>query len=231
MKKFVQMLPTLIVVLLLLTAGSFAYMSGTLAKYVVNATAADTARVAQWGVVLAVTPDVTDSKMFHLKYKNDLPQVTASSSLEVDSADTDALVAPGTHHGMTFTILGSPEVATRIDFDFSGSSLTDWTLADGSAYEPIVWTITESINGATATTVLNQGTMTAMIAYFAGISATEYAPNSTLNRAYYVKWEWPFEVSAENNLKDTYLAKEKDPLPTITFAFSVAVTQINDYTA
>jgi hypothetical protein len=105
-------------------------ISGTFAKYVTKAEAQDNARVAKWGIIVGT--EVTDA--FATQYKNhekertDLPEGFKAYQGEytVVSSNDDKLVAPGTSSedlgGLSATLIGTPEVATRYSLVIS-----DWT--------------------------------------------------------------------------------------------------------
>src|SRR5665647_1803049 len=86
MKKLVLKLSVLVMILTLVT---LPLVSGTYAKYTTTDSATDTARVAKWGVTVAVTGNA-----FAESYITNITNgdITVSSSTE----DVDNLVAPGT---------------------------------------------------------------------------------------------------------------------------------------
>lgn len=94
-------------------------VSGTFAKYVTQDSAQDTARVAKFGVVAAVSGDLF-GKSYSAADGNSIQAwsvnaATVSSSGNNEAA-ADKVVAPGTKNdtGMTISVTGTPEVSTSI---------------------------------------------------------------------------------------------------------------------
>lgn len=212
-----SILPKLVVILLMVMLVSTSLLSRTLAKYVSTGTLlTDTARVAKWGVV--ITP--TQGGLFATQYATDeTPGYTGSHT--VASVDTTFVVAPGTSGTITsFSITGSPEVASRLTITDNGSAINGWTLADNSVYEPVRWTVT--VGGGTSQSNLD----------FAGLQSAlsavslDLAPNTDLSTSglgLAITWEWPF---SGNDVNDTYLG-DKATAPTISLNFNVTLTQID----
>ncbi len=111
---------------LVLTLLSTCTISGTFAKYTTDASAADSARVAKFGVAIqtagtlysdayvAGTPGVPASAWSE---KNTTANGITVAAYEVD----DNVVAPGTEsygHGLSFGITGKPEVTTKYYGEF-----------------------------------------------------------------------------------------------------------------
>ena len=105
--------------LLVMTLLTTSVISGTFAKYTTAASAADTARVAKWGVSVEASgllfsesyDEVAKGNKAHVKENT----ITVES---VNAANaTDSVVAPGTNggDGLTFKITGTPEVAVKIE--------------------------------------------------------------------------------------------------------------------
>ena len=117
MKKNKMMrLASVLLVLCLLTTS---VISGTFAKYVTTDAQYDTARVAKFGVVASLSGDLfgatyvgADDNSITTYGVND---GTVSSSVD----GKDFVVAPGTENikGLTLSITGTPEVATKVIFD------------------------------------------------------------------------------------------------------------------
>lgn len=105
-------------VLLVLTLLSTSVISGTFAKYVTTDEQFDTARVAKFGVVASLSGD-----LFGATYAKADDNSIISYSVNggtVSSADkTEFVVAPGTENkeGLTLSVTGTPEVATKVIFD------------------------------------------------------------------------------------------------------------------
>lgn len=112
--------PRLAAVLLALTMASTSVIGGTLAKFVTSDSAADSARVAKFGLVATVSGDLFGpayevtggaggDKITH--YTDNTATVTAVNQ-------ASALVTPGTKGGtLTISVKGTPEVGTRVTFD------------------------------------------------------------------------------------------------------------------
>jgi hypothetical protein len=136
--------------LLIGTLLSTSMVSGTFAKYVVQDSATDSARVAKFGVVLKSSGNLfsdtykvstagTNSADGNTPGKN-TDELKAASLTVVSSSVTsndsgnpdhngldgsDKVVAPGTKNteGLTFSVTGTPEVAVKLTFEASGSDI------------------------------------------------------------------------------------------------------------
>lgn len=112
--KMMRLASTLMVAVLMTTCT----ISGTYAKYVTAADAADSARVAKWGVVVSATGSLygekyasADSKITAVEDTNDAGKAIVSVYGK-QWADNNKVVAPGTQsdEGFHFDINGNPEV-------------------------------------------------------------------------------------------------------------------------
>lgn len=198
----------------------------TLAKYTTGGATQDSARIAKWGVTLAIEGD----DMFNNEYTGTNGNVTVKSS------DTLKLVAPGTSGSATFSISGTPEVAVQIDIVFNGVDIVlpagtyaDYTTENpldtftlDAAYYPVKFKL-EQTNAAYAVggdpvvmTVIENATLAQIKAFLSdyegndGYSGTQYAPNTNLGSSFTLSWEWAYgeyagEVTDEDRA-DTYLA-------------------------
>jgi len=101
--------------LLALTLMTSCFVGGTFAKYVTSDTATDTARVAKWGIEVLATGNLfgTDYEVNSAAATAD--RITATSN-NVNSSNTDNIVAPGTKNteGFTVKMSGTPEVAYKM---------------------------------------------------------------------------------------------------------------------
>lgn len=224
MKKNVMMRVASILLVLVLMSTSA--ISGTFAKYVTTADVKDTARVAEWGVVVSATGSI-----FKDKYANDgtIEKDKAGNEIAFTvDASGDKVVAPGTKSTdeMVFTISGTPEVAVNVDIDlnvnknvylaagtyldYTTGNATDDTFTLSNTYQPLVFTLKNGTGD-----VLVSGTIDTVKAYLEDTISGYYAPNTNLATAlndakadgtYKLSWEWLFEQS---NLiydkADTYL--------------------------
>lgn len=127
--------------LLVLTLITSCFVGGTFAKYVSKGEGTDTARVAKWGVEVAVTGDG-----FRTEYsKNEANTTTVSGNTVISASpvgNPDKVVAPGTKG--TFggvNITGTPEVAVKIN-TVAEVKLSGWNIGTkGEFYCPLVFTI------------------------------------------------------------------------------------------
>jgi hypothetical protein len=129
------------VCLLIGTLLSTSMVSGTFAKYVVQDSSTDTARVAKFGVSLESSGTLF-SDTYRKQESGNTPGkngdstgyttlTVVSSSVKGTSTDhdgvngTDKVVAPGTKNtdGLTFSVTGTPEVAVKVTFDVEGSDV------------------------------------------------------------------------------------------------------------
>ena len=225
-------------------------ISGTFAKYTTKDNAADSARVAKWGVVI----DVTGEEAFAEKYDN----AASASGTKVVSVDNtaadDSVLAPGTNGTLTtFKITGKPEVMLDVKADVN-VELDGW-IVDAATYFPVVIKVNGTPVAAPADpTLANYETAieAAIInAIIADASVTPSADASTATKRYdantdfgaaesavdvTVTWEWPFEVDADDvadgvqsdatDAKDTVLGN-LETAPTISCSVVVTATQVD----
>ncbi len=213
-KNLLKVILILLVVLLI----SASLLSRTLARYISSAPLADsTARVAKWGVEINASGD-----LFADAYAADDSSYTDGDT--VISGNQDLVVAPGTSgNSGSFSITGTPEVATRVMIVDRGSTLSGWEHeVSGVNYEPVLWTLTKG-----ATTVVNGGSLADLIA---ALTTTTYElePGTDLSGEaldFEISWEWPF---VGNDEADTiYGNQEGSDVPTITLALDITVVQVD----
>ncbi len=225
MKKNAMMrIASLVLVLTLLSTCA---ISGTFAKYVTSDSASDTARVAKFGVVL----NATGNSGFDVQYKtHDTKYNAAMSVIASTNADNtqDKVVAPGTSSAdlnttQTYSISGTPEVATKVDISMTVTE-DIWLLKeDNSKYCPVVFTLKQTQGkylpeGATDLAdiseegiVLKSGTLTDIQDFLSTYSGTAYyAPNTDLAASFELSWAWAFETGTDadpdaNDVYDTTL--------------------------
>lgn len=210
MKKNVMM--RLAAILLVCVLASTCGISGTYAKYVTSDTGSDVARVAKFGVKVVIDGDSS----FKNEYKTH-DTGTYSGAVSVKSVDDANVVAPGTSSedvdgGVTFTITGTPEVATKIDIEFTvnhdiylgAGTYSDPTTTDNTDsfevktdYYPVKFTLKNS-DGTFEVT----GNLAKIKEEFEELSNT-YDPNATLDETYTLTWAWVFETG--NDAADTML--------------------------
>ena len=204
-------------------------ISGTFAKYITEKESTDTARVAKFGVDLAVTVDGA----FATEYDADTTAtdklgVAIAKTVVASSTDSDNLVAPGTNGDLmaSATIQGTPEVAVNVKQEAT-LVLTNWAV-EGTYYCPLVITV----DGAEFYGMNYTSAAEFIAAVEAALdSDVNYEPNTDLTDSHSVTWEGAFEGTdgKQTDVKDTalgdYAAKTGDI--TISFTYKVTVTQIN----
>ena len=159
-------------VLLVAVMLTMSIISGTYAKYVTRGEVVDSARVAEFGVVVAATGNLFSETYYSIANNVSLEDENMPGGNELDenlgddiallSVESwnaaDKVVAPGTRNtdGVTFAITGQPEVDVRIsaiitdleDVYLGGATLPDMTTGKdeyfsfGYDYYPIVYTLT-----------------------------------------------------------------------------------------
>ena len=223
--KMMRIASVLLVAVLLTTCA----ISGTFAKYITEKESTDTARVAKFGVDLAVTVDGA----FATEYDADTTAtdklgVAIAKTVVASSTDSDNLVAPGTNGDLmaSATIAGTPEVAVNVKQEAT-MVLTNWAV-EGTYYCPLVITV----DGAKFYGMDYTSAAEFIAAVEAALdSDVNYEPNTDLTESHSVTWEWAFEGTdgKQTDVKDTalgdYAAKTGDI--EISFTYKVTVTQID----
>ncbi|MBP3322919.1 MAG: hypothetical protein J6M16_01850 [Clostridia bacterium] len=199
-------------------------ISGTFAKYTTSANATDTARVAKWGIVLTVS-DTNGSTLFAEEYE--------AGNITVVSQHSDDVVAPGTKNetGITFTIDGKPEVATKVTASLGATKDvfikydSDSNGSLDATYYPVVFTLTHtygtganSIASAATAVGLTVDTSTPGTDVIKGTLAdiqkvlVKLTENMTHNNPGYIydseftlTWAWDFDTVNSNHTLDTML--------------------------
>ena len=200
-------------------------ISGTFAKYVTQAAAGDTARVAKWGVTVTAA-----GSLFDTTYNDTTPPDNAiggsSLTYTVVSSTSDALVAPGTDNTeqanaadktLQITVAGTPEVAVNVSFnvtnvkdvklpsgtllDFTTGNDTTDTFALASDYYPVQFTLTR--NGSALVT---DGKLSDVKTALENLNGN-YAANTDLSSVIgdlELTWHWTFDT---NDRADTALGQ------------------------
>lgn len=228
---------------------------GTLAKYVTEGQGNDSARVAKWGVEVAVTGDG-----FKTKYeKNDTnasisgPAVQGNGSERItftwnsagqsenQTKDVSNVLAPGTEG--TFggvKITGTPEVAVKVETT-ANVVLTGWNVKNsGEFYCPLKFTIgNKTINGLDYSSKTSGGADSFENAIKNAIedaTTKELEAGtdlSTVGNDIKYSWEWPFEgASGQDNELDTLLGnnalgEDGAEIPAVLITVTTTVTQID----
>ena len=206
--------------LLVATLLTTSIISGTFAKYVTSDSGSDSARVAKWGVNVAMS----DNSLFNHTYgKTDTQTQIANTVVASDNAN---VVAPGTSEAntLTFTISGTPEVAVHVDAKMTvnndvvlkggdaktypdmttGGSTTD-TFTQTTDYYPVVYTLKKG------DVEVAKGNLTKIQEYINGLSGNyEAGSNATaslskIDGTYTLSWAWDFHKDDNTDKADTLL--------------------------
>ena len=195
--------------LLLMLVAVIGFGGYTLSKYVTKKSTDANATVAKWGF----TVDADASGLFGKDYAYD---TTKANSIVNDGTGTLTVsasanrVAPGTTGSMTFSIQGKAEVLASINLQMTNTkdvvlNYTNDNVA-GTAYAPVKWTLTESVNGQTATTVIENTTLADLaVELNKKFNNKEQAIGTEVNVTYTRTWAWAFTSGDENDTLDTLL--------------------------
>lgn len=212
--------------ILVLLVFVFAFGGYSLAKYTATNTGTDSARVAQWGIV--ITPD--DSKGFGTHYTAEGNTLTAVETADAYAAESsETIVAPGAAGSIKITVTGSAEVAVGIKMNLEVNS--DIAVKDKS-YNPVKFTLKK---GETIVGGMENKTLAEIEAYFDGLTdyMDKFAPGADLTSApveYTLSWVWAFSADAYADVLDTQIAAAGDDdsnvSKSIDFEWSVTVDQL-----
>lgn len=194
----------------------------TYAKYISSRSVeTQTANVAKWGYAVGVD----STNLFGDAYGTENGTVieypatdTVSVGVKANSSGS-LVVAPGTTGSVTFSVVGSAEVRSKITIaanSDSNKNYTTVTLTAGSgdgalSYEPLKWTLKSSTDGSTYTAVEGGDgvSLAAIIEKMNGLSGdlADIAPNTSENLYYELSWAWAFTDDSNENsdLYDTIL--------------------------
>lgn len=119
--------------LLVLCLASTCAIGTTFAKYTTADSAADTARVAKWGMVVS-TSGTLFGKYYASHSATDADKIVLSAANSVDTSDSAKIVAPGTKNDVGFQILvnGDPEVAYEVTANNGTGTMEDIWLKAGT---------------------------------------------------------------------------------------------------
>lgn len=240
-------------ILLVLTLITSCFVGGTFAKYVSEGTGEDSARVAKWGVEVAITGDG-----FKTTYEKDDTSSGVTGNTVI-SLGSDKVVAPGTTGQFGgITISGKPEVAVKI-VTSAEVTLSGWNIASGNEfYCPLVFTIGDKticgLHYSTSTAGGEGSFQNAIKKAIEDATTQEIAAGtdlSTVGENIKYSWAWPFDNAGhtscdstdsekstshhnqpQTDTLDTLLgnnAADNDPGndPTIKITVKTTVTQIN----
>ncbi len=231
-------------VLLVAALISTCAISGTFAKYVTSGEAADTARVAKFGVTVTGSSD-----LFAKSYAADDESYTLSANSVVSSND-DKVVAPGTTGELTnFDIKGQPEVAVRVSYTVDSIDLgNNWIAKEDTSlfYCPLWITIDDGTTSVTLCGLDYASAEDFEAAIKGNVEAIshDYKPNTKLHTAtandnLVISWKWYFEDPgftglaglAQTDERDTFLgdraAGNIGNAGTIALTVTCTVTQID----
>ncbi len=222
-------------ILFVLTLITSCFVGGTFAKYITVGEGNDSARVAKWGVEVAVTGDG-----FHTTYEKDDDSSTIQTNTVISA---DKVLAPGTEG--TFggvSITGTPEVAVKIEAT-ADVTLSGWNVSyDNKFYCPLIFTIgNTTINGLDYSTATAGGDdsfesdIKEAIEQATSREVEAGTDLSAIGNSITYSWEWPFEGATGNTHNqsdelDTLLgnnAAAGTNVPTISIDVTTTVTQID----
>lgn len=200
--KMMRLASALLVAVLLTTCA----ISGTFAKYVSEATATDTARVAKWGwgsTTLAID-------LFDDTYEN-------GGSITVDSTDGANVIAPGTKKTASLVWTPDANFAPEVDYTLS-FAVAATTNIPAEIEAELDWVLI--IDSA-------ETTYTTFAALEAALEAKTYAGEAataapTVNIS--IGWVWAF--NGGDDAADTALGNA-GTLPSLTVAITMTATQVD----
>lgn len=219
-------------ILLVLTLGTSCFVGGTFAKYVSRGEGSDTARVAKWGVEVAVT-----GGGFKTAYGKDDVNADFIGDYSVEGTGSESItftwntndgeksskknvsnvIAPGTKGDFGgIKITGQPEVAVKIDTT-AYVDVKGWEVNNGEFYCPLKFTIGDTtINGLdySSDTAGGASSFEAAIKTAIEKATSKQLPAGTdlseVGKDVTYSWEWPFEngegsVCSQSDELDTVL--------------------------
>ena len=213
--KMLRLASVLLIVVILTTC----VIGGTLAKYTTSDSAADTARVAQWGVTVTATAD----NIFDGEYASNTDGVAGNTV--VTAVSTDELVAPGTGKTnlVNLSVAGKPEVTTKVTYT-ADLVLTGWTV-DNAVYCPIEFTVGDETIKLDGTDITTLAELEKAVEDAIAACGDTYAANTEITKddAPVVSWSWPINVDDD---KDTALGNAETK-STISLTISVVAEQVD----
>ncbi len=204
-------------ILLVLTLITTSGVSGTFAKYTATVTGTDSARVARWGVSLAVPR----SSSFKTEYS-----IEEDGAVTVKSSDEKRVAAPGASGtALSFSITGTPEVTLKVDIDMTVTSEIHL-----GVYYPVEFTL------KLGETTLAHGNLAAIERALEAYAATAYyTADAPPDLTFTLTWQWAYDVSPDKDAWDTKIGDmTADPTlvtdeDSINLAYSIrfSVTQVD----
>ncbi len=196
--KMMRLASALLVAVLLTTCA----ISGTFAKYVSEATATDTARVAKWG---------WGSTTLSIDLFDDTYGTT------VDSADDANVIAPGTNKTASLVWTPDANFAPEVDYTLSFTVAAATDIPDLIEAE-LDWVL--SIDGTA-------NTYTTFAALESALEAVTYNGNaSAVGPTVNIQIGWVWEFNGGDDVADTALGN-LDTLPALTVAITMTATQVD----
>ena len=221
-------------------------ISGTFAKYVTEDSANDSARVAKWGVKVAVdgldgntiNDDLGFFKTAYAKKAEANHEIATTVAADVE------VVAPGTAgEGFAAMIAGQPEVAVNVAIE-ADLKLENW-MVESTYYCPIEITVgsttlkgtaynnAEAFEAAVEAAIIKALITDATVIVDGSVSKSNknYNPNESFGATdavdLKVSWAWGFD--GNDDAKDTALgdAAAAGNAATIEFSLKVTVTQLD----
>lgn len=232
--------------LLALTLMTSCFVGGTFAKYTSSDNGSDMARVAKWGVEVAI-----DATMFADAYKDEAVTWTENETstditVQADTKNTK-VVAPGTEGDLAgFTVTGTPEVDVEVVYT-AELTLENWEI-NGDEYCPIIFTVnsvdyyigmnTVTVGGTDYTPTDIAGLIEVVEAAIVA-SYAYYHTNtdlSAVNDDLTISWRWEYvksTVDFQDDDLDTKLGNQAASgtdgieAATIKLEVSMTITQVN----
>lgn len=197
-KKVVMITAMILMVALVVGMGAMTY-----SRYVTSNSMdqAATATVAKWGYVVNVNANDMFAETYESKDSGkDKLAIAAAGDDVVRVTSAGAIVAPGTTGSMTINYNGQAEVLAELVIDVAaGYSDVALVLKDGSTYNPVKWTLSDS-----SSTLVNKGTLAELVAELE--TNTTLTASTSVNETYTITWEWALDGTETNaNLYDTIL--------------------------
>lgn len=238
--KMMRLASGLLVAVLLTTCA----ISGTFAKYVTEKSAADSARVAKWGITVTASADGAFATEYDATVKDlkDSANATIIKTVK-SSSDDEKLVAPGTSGTLAaFTITGQPEVAVNVTYSITALELTNWKIGE-EEYCPIIFNVGSEKYYIGKTNINNVEELINAVKSAVDGYSESYQANTNLSAissaAPAISWEWEFDGTKtdatlkgyQTDLKDTALGNwinaTPAAAPTIDITITCTVTQID----
>jgi len=186
----------LCVLMVALAIATMCLSLGTVAKYATSDSTQDSAHVAKFGVRVSAS----DESSFKTEY------TSSDNTITVKSSNGDRVVAPGTsdEKGLGFSIIGSPEVATKVDVSLNVSKdVFLKTKKDGKEYYyyPVKFTLTRNDE------VVAEGNLETIQKALDDYSkVATYKAYTTLMSSFNLSWTWDYSsTDRDTDVWDTQL--------------------------